>query len=310
MELTYSIGSVERETGLSKDILRVWERRYGFPNPVRDAAGERSYSASQVEKLRLLKRLLDQGHRPGKVIGYELTELRALSEGPAARAMRDNAGSEERRDLLDYIALCKSYRFDELRRQLTQVLLRIGLHRFVVDVIAPLNTMIGTRWAEGSFAIYEANLYTESLQIVMRNAIAAIPPSQQPGLARPRILLTTFPYEQDVLELLMAEAIFALEGARCISLGVQTPITDIGLAARSQRADIVALSFSDVLNANKIAEGLSDLQRQLPDLVQIWASGESTALRRRQLPHARILRLADIGSALAEWRSEREFRAA
>ena len=32
-----SIAAVERDTGLSKDTLRVWERRYGFPSPGRDA---------------------------------------------------------------------------------------------------------------------------------------------------------------------------------------------------------------------------------------------------------------------------------
>ncbi len=61
------IAAVERDTGLSKDTLRVWERRYGFPQPTRDANGERVYPSEQVEKLRLLKRLMDQGHRPGKI---------------------------------------------------------------------------------------------------------------------------------------------------------------------------------------------------------------------------------------------------
>ena len=49
-----SISAVERDTGLSKDTLRVWERRYGFPNPVRDALGERLYPVEQVERLRLI----------------------------------------------------------------------------------------------------------------------------------------------------------------------------------------------------------------------------------------------------------------
>ena len=52
--LTLSISAVERDTGLSKDTLRVWERRYGFPTPERDAIGERAYSLEQVEKLRIV----------------------------------------------------------------------------------------------------------------------------------------------------------------------------------------------------------------------------------------------------------------
>ena len=52
-----SIAAVERDTGLSKDTLRVWERRYGFPQPLRDANGERTYTAEQLARLRIVKRL-------------------------------------------------------------------------------------------------------------------------------------------------------------------------------------------------------------------------------------------------------------
>jgi hypothetical protein len=53
------------DTGIGKETLRVWERRYGFPQPLRDAFGERVYPADQVARLRLIKRLMDKGGRPG-----------------------------------------------------------------------------------------------------------------------------------------------------------------------------------------------------------------------------------------------------
>jgi hypothetical protein len=78
--ITLSIAAVERDTGLSKDTLRVWERRYGFPNPGRDPLGERAYTLADVEKLRIIKRLLDAGHRPGRVVTQSLEQLQAISE--------------------------------------------------------------------------------------------------------------------------------------------------------------------------------------------------------------------------------------
>ena len=75
----FNIAAVERETGLSKDVLRVWERRYGFPAPSRDDHGERIYPAEQVERLRLVKRLMDAGHRPGKLLATPTEELNALA---------------------------------------------------------------------------------------------------------------------------------------------------------------------------------------------------------------------------------------
>jgi hypothetical protein len=69
------IAQVERDTGLSKDQLRMWERRYGFPQPGRDAFGERAYAPEQVKKLRLIRRLMDASLRPGKLIHAALPEL-------------------------------------------------------------------------------------------------------------------------------------------------------------------------------------------------------------------------------------------
>ena len=62
------ISAVERDTGISKDKLRIWERRYGFPTPLRDDNGERVYPLAQVQRLRMIKRLMDAGHRPGRVV--------------------------------------------------------------------------------------------------------------------------------------------------------------------------------------------------------------------------------------------------
>ena len=81
-----SIATVERDTGLSKDTLRVWERRYGFPTPSRDSNGERVYPADQLEKLRVIRRLMDSGLRPGAVVAEPLHALHARVKARPARA--------------------------------------------------------------------------------------------------------------------------------------------------------------------------------------------------------------------------------
>src|SRR5512136_859021 len=78
--LVLNISAVERETGLSKDVLRMWERRYGFPKPERDENAERQYSPADIAKLRAIKRLMDVGMRPGKIIGQSLDALNALAD--------------------------------------------------------------------------------------------------------------------------------------------------------------------------------------------------------------------------------------
>lgn len=306
MQITMSIGAVERDTGLSKDALRVWERRYGFPTPGRDALGERSYPLEQVEKLRLLKRLLDQGHRPGKIIHYSTAELQQLAQQAGAAAFAADAGGADQAVLQGYLDVCKTHQAEVLRHSLSQALSRMGLERFIVELLAPLNRLVGEAWASGELQIFEEHLYTESVQIVMRAAISALqlPQPQGQAPARPRILLTTLPQEQHGLGLLMAEAIFALEGASCISLGVQTPILDIVSAARAQGADIVALSFSGAMNPRQVLEGLEDLSGKLPAPGELWVGGACPVLARRPPQAVHVLsNLADIHAGLKNWRA-------
>jgi DNA-binding transcriptional MerR regulator/methylmalonyl-CoA mutase cobalamin-binding subunit len=303
-----SIAAVERDTGLSKDTLRVWERRYGFPNPARDAMGERSYSLEDVDKLRLIKRLMDQGHRPGKLIGQSMAQLQQLAEHAAANSNRGGDIGEPAEDLQVYLDLVKGHRIEELRRQLGQSVLRLGLARFVIEVVSPLNERVGDAWTRGAIEIFEEHLYTESIQVVLRNAINTIP---RPGSRPPVVLLTTFPQEPHGIGLLMAESIFALEGCRCISLGVQTPIWDIVRAASVQHVDIVALSFSSCMNPNATLDGLVELRSKLPADAEIWAGGSCPILQRRPLERVRTLRyLSDISTAMAEWRAARRTEAA
>ena len=300
--LTLAIASVERDTGLSKDTLRVWERRYGFPLPQRDALGERLYPLDQVDKLRTLKRLLDLGHRPGKIVALPIEELQRLAQAGGNAALRSLQPVHEQDDLDGLLGLLTAHRFDELRGQFSQLLLRKGLARFIAEVVAPMNEMVGEAWTRGALQIFDEHVYTEVVQGLLRNAIGSLARAQQ----RPRVLLTTFPQEPHGLGILMAEAAFVLEGCHCISLGVQTPVWDIALAAEAQRADIVALSFSSAVNANQALDGLAELRGKLSPVVEIWAGGGCPALHRRPPPGVQALRaLDDIALALLRWRQAR-----
>ena len=263
---------MERDTGLSKDTLRVWERRYAFPKPARDRNGERVYPIEQIEKLRLIKRLMDCGHRPGKIIGQSIESLRALG----AELAKDASGPV---DLEMFFSLINSHQLLELRLLLSQTMARSGLQNFILETLAPLNVAVGEAWMTGRIAVFEEHLYSELVQTLLRNAISAI----QPHGRRPRVLLTSLPQEQHGIGLLMAEAILAVEGASCIPLGPQTPMADIVTAARVHDADIVALSFSSSYPETKVAGSLKQLRLALPASKHLWAGGNGSARLRKPI---------------------------
>jgi methanogenic corrinoid protein MtbC1 len=275
-ESMYSIAAVEREVGLSKDVLRVWERRYGFPLPSRDAHGERLYSPDQVVRLRLVKRLMDGGHRPGRLLALPMAALQSLAEGPAlgtakaAQAAPSGPSVAVDPELLAFIG-----RHDApgLAQALQQGLAQLGLIGFVLDIIAPLAVQVGEEWARGRMEVFEEHLFTEVAVRLLRQAIAAVPPRNGPV-----VLLTTVPGEPHGLGLLMVESLLTLQGARCINLGTQLPLLDITRAAKAYRADVVGLSFSSACNGRRIPEVLEQLRSALDPAVQLWAGGD--AMRR------------------------------
>ncbi len=294
----YNIAAVERDTGLSKDTLRVWERRYGFPKPLRDHHDERLYSLPDLEKLRLLRLLIDSGHRPGKIINQSAAELTRL----IAAQTPEVSTPPEIASILEHLL---RHDVESFRNALLQALMKLGLLRFVTETVTALNQWIGEAWLAGKVAIFDEHLYSEHVQNILRNAIIA-----QPGHgSAPRVLLTSLPGEKHRIGLLMVEAVLTAEGAACVALGTETPTIDIKNAAPAYAVDVVALSFSSAITQNAALAGLAELRGLLSAEVEIWGGG-GALVRARKAPQGVLLlrSFEDMRYALERWRVERKRR--
>ncbi|MGA7178627.1 MAG: MerR family transcriptional regulator [Thiobacillaceae bacterium] len=291
-----TIAQVERETGLSKDVLRVWERRYGFPTPRRSEGGDRLYEPDQVERLRLIKRLMDQGLRPGRLFSLAADQLNDL-------AQVQHAGAAESASLMPFQPIVDQVLSDDnlgLRRSLSQLLAKQGLQRFVQDAVPQLNELVGNNWATGRLGIHQEHLYSEELGRLLRAAIGNLPTGGQP----PRILLTTVSGEEHGLGLLMVEGVLAPEGAQCVSLGLQTPTEDIFRAVSAYNIQVLILSFSIAFPLKQGLAAIKLLRDRLPADVEIWVGGAMTRmLGKHRLPGVLWTpELADCLTRLADWR--------
>jgi MerR family transcriptional regulator, light-induced transcriptional regulator len=235
--ITLSIAAVERDTGLSKDTLRVWERRYGFPSPQRDAIGERAYSLGRRreaarDQAPARRRPPAGAHRP--LSFGELQKLSELHRRPAGAQPGDGARllrrcsrtsiSSELTTSRPCAAICRtSWRAS-------------ASARFVTEVIAPLNLPpSGDAWMRGQMEIFEEHTYTETVQVVLRQAIASVPPPA-PGSGPKRAAddlprRAARPGPADGRGDLGARGLHAASRS-----GLQTPLWDIVLAAGAHRA--------------------------------------------------------------------------
>jgi len=261
----HEIGDVERETGLPKDTLRIWERRYGFPRPVRSAVGRREYTESDVVKLRLLKRLIDQGYRPKAIASQPMDALRALpTTGPAKAG--ETLGPSQFRVPTE---LLKDRNVEELSRYILSASEKLDVRSFVLDCVRPLCQQIGQAWAEARLSVCCEHIIIDRLQSILRRTIATARYSS----SRPKVLLTTPPGEKHGLGLLMVQALLSCDGVECVSLGTETPVDEIANGADLVGAGIVGLSISSSFGKKAAANFLSALRARLPLNVDLWAGG-------------------------------------
>jgi MerR family transcriptional regulator, light-induced transcriptional regulator len=293
------IASVEQATGIARATLRIWERRYGFPQPGRDARGERSYPDEQVRKLRLMAELMAQGHRPGRLVQLTVPQLASMS-GPSGER-----GTGQRPVSIDdpLVAALRRHDTPAVLRLLDDAVRERGLAGFIADRMARLNVDVGLAWSRGELEVFEEHLYTECVQHVLRGHLARVTERPADG---PRVLLATFPEESHGLGLLMAHALLVLEGCPCTSLGVRVPLPQIVAAAKAFDADIVGLSFTASMNPAHVLRGLEQLRGELAPQVALWAGGRSPVLARHRIAGVQpIAQIGELPAAVAQWRATR-----
>ena len=60
------IGELSRRTGVSPELLRAWEQRYGLLQPSRSAGGFRLYSEEDERRVQAMTALIRQGLSAGE----------------------------------------------------------------------------------------------------------------------------------------------------------------------------------------------------------------------------------------------------
>lgn len=260
-----SIGDICSETGLSADVVRVWERRYGFPVPVRLPSGHRRYQQQDLHRLRLMAEAVAQGHRPSVVAKAGESALKRLlipTDIPQVSALFEAVTAMDT---------------DRMRHLLRESLDELGLKPFLQQVVALLLDRVGMAWADGSIGIQQEHLVTEVLEDLLREL--RLKCRTEPGHGC--VMLCTLPGERHRLGLLMAALAYAAQGTRTELLGVDLPVASIAQAARALKVDRVAVSLSIQSSGETTRKLLLDLQERLPAECRLLIGGQGAGRTRK-----------------------------
>lgn len=265
MSRQFPIRVVARRTGITEATLRMWERRYGFPDPSRKSSGARVYTAEQVETLELIAKALELGYRAGEVVPKPADELARL----VAEARGDHATGDVA-DVAGLMALVEAEDPPALAQALRRALAALGIRTFVRELAEPLLVEVGARWHAGDLNIRHEHFLTEAMTTELRQALALAG-----GTGRPLVMLATLPGERHGLALQLTALYLASWGAGCRSLGVDTPPEEIAGAAAAQNADVVGISISLVGDHEDVEGDLAALREKLPSKTGLWVGGRS-----------------------------------
>ena len=281
--------TVTRMTGLSPDVIRAWEKRYGVVRPIRGPRGARLYSHDDIDHLRLLGRAVASGRSIGDVARLDRKALRALGIAAAVGAPASAGDLVER--LLAAVA-----RFDgaALDRELGEALLALGLAAFADRVVAPLLATVGERSMDGRLSYADEHM----VSALVRNLLAGIMRSRGTS-ARPLVLMTTPSGERHEFGLLLA-ALHVLEaGLGVCYLGPDLPADQIVTAAKRAGVAAVGVGLVDGQNRAEAVKELRRIERALPATVELWVGGRDATAVHAKLGATRALVL-DAPNALAQ----------
>jgi MerR family transcriptional regulator, light-induced transcriptional regulator len=273
----HPIGVVASRTGLTPDVLRVWERRYGVVQPARTESGQRLYSDADVERLRLLQQATSQGRNIGHLTELSTAELQELAQGDARAAAGavEPGGMPADADAWIGMALERAARLDAVG--LEQLLRRLaalwGTAVFLESFAAPLFRRIGEEWHEGRLKPAHEHLATA----VMRGVLMSLSSELAPGTSSPRLVVATPPGERHEIGALLVAAAAAAAGWRLTYLGVELPAAEIALAAEQSGARAVAMSVVLPGAESVVAAELLALRALLPAHVDLLVGGGGAA---------------------------------
>ena len=222
------IGELSKRSGVSPELLRAWERRYGLLEPVRTSGGLRLYSLDDLERVRLMQQHLAAGLAAAEAAAQVAQETHGV-EAVAPAFSADTARAE---------LAAAIQRFDESEAQavIDRVLTAMTSDVLLVDVLLPYLHDLGERWRRGETSIGEEH-FASSL---IRGRMLGLARGWGRGLG-PVALLACLPGEQHELGLIAFGLALRARGWRVAYLGGDTPLEEIERASEND-PDLIVLS--------------------------------------------------------------------
>jgi methanogenic corrinoid protein MtbC1 len=292
-------------SGLSPQVLRAWERRYGVVAPSRSPTGRRLYSDADVARLQLMREAMAAGRRAGEMAALSVARLERLVAGDRAAARPGVERAEGGAHLEECLAATTELDGRRLESALARALIALPAESFVDGVATPLMRELGERWLRGELTPAHEHLASA----VLRRVLGEVTRNLLVRASGPRLVVATPAGQHHEIGAMIAALVAALAGWRVTYLGPDLPAADLARAARELRVSAVAVSLT-VLDPAAVEE-IRTLRRLAGRRMPILVGGRAISRLDGQLDRAGVLRVRDVPglrAALGSLAAESEVR--
>lgn len=278
MERTYRIHMAAEMTGVSEGLIRAWERRYGVLKPRRTPSGYRAYTQSDIEVLRRLKKLTEEGVAIADAVRMLPQIKRAAKEHVEAMDAPRKPPQQDQFEKWRQEVLRAAERLDQqaIEAVLDDAMTCMPPVAFFDEVILPLQREVGDRWHAGDLTVAEEHLVTQAARQRVLTLL-----HQAPRRARRHVVLACFPTEDHELGLMGVALKFRHAGWRVTFLGARTPPEHLARVVKGVQPDVVALSAVSV-DVETLRLALEQVMAALPLQTRVVLGG-AAALAARDL---------------------------
>ncbi len=212
------IGELSRRVGVTPEVLRAWERRYGILSPTRTDGGFRLYGEDDERRIRRMLQHLEQGLSAAEA-------ARLVRAEPPARPHPD-AGTDDGNGGSTAAALGEQLRraldeFDDVGAHavLDRLLGSYPLESVLQDAVLPYLHELGERWAQAEASVAQEHFASA----LLRGRLLALARDWGRGRGA-HALLACVPGDQHDLGLICFGLALRAHGWRITYLGADTPL--------------------------------------------------------------------------------------
>jgi len=228
-------------TGLAADTIRKWQLRHGAVEPGRTRGNSRRFSATDIRRLLMLKRLTERGHPIREVARLTVPELERMLAPAAAPGTAVEDDSRHFAALrAEYMGALGRYDLRAAADLLARAATLLRPADFALRVAAPLLREVGNRWADGRYGV--AHEHALSAQLRGMLSLALHLRATQPGARR--VLVATPEGHLHEFGALIGAILVSSHGLEPVYLGPDVPEADLAKAAEASRAALILLSVA------------------------------------------------------------------